>query len=137
MYRVHALITSNIALTYKVKMDYLNASKAFFQVAKMYQTLGLMEKSEKNIKEIQEMYPKIDIQNRELLKYEIKRLLKRTSDTLSKNFTYIFISCPNCGFEHQIQASAITVADELCSICGVNFSVFYSEDSNEFYTNIY
>ena len=132
-----AMITSNMASSYKAERDYLNASKAFFQAATMYQALGLRQKSTNNLQETRELFPKIDVKNRELLNHEINRLVKRTSENLRRrDFTFIFTSCPNCRTEHRIQASTNIIANELCSRCLTNFSVFYDNNTKEFYTNI-
>ncbi|MFX1365838.1 MAG: tetratricopeptide repeat protein [Promethearchaeota archaeon] len=132
-----AMITSQMAFSYKDKNEYLNAVKTFFQAASMYQALGLVEQTEINLNETRGLFPKIEIKDQELLNHEIQRLLKQTPENLrGRDFTYIFISCPNCGTEHQIRASLTTVADEFCSKCQVKFSVFYNDETQEFYTNI-
>lgn len=132
-----AIITSNIANYFKKKGDSLSACNHYFQAASMYKGLGFLETSENKLKSLEKLLPDISMKDREKFSHDITRLRKQTSEGLrSRDFTYIFISCPNCGTEHQIRASATTVANELCSNCRSKFSVFYHEETQEFYTNI-
>ena len=132
-----AIYTSNIANCFKKKGDLLNACNYYFQAASMYMGLGFLEASETKLKSLENLLTDILVDDRYRFSHNIARLRKQTSESLrSRDFTYIFISCPNCGTEHQIRASATTVANELCSKCRAKFSVFYNDETQEFYTNI-
>ncbi len=132
-----AKTNSNIANLFDKKGDLLNACYNYFQAASMYRGLGFIETSENELKILENLLPNISMEDRDRFAHKINQLRKQTSETLrSRAFTYIFISCPNCGTEHQIRASLTTVAYELCSQCRAKFSVFYDNETQEFYTNI-
>ncbi len=134
-----AMITSNIAFCFKKKADFLNACTAYLQSANMYKGLGFLETSVNQLKLLENLLPEISVDDREKFLHDITRLRKQTSEILrSRDFTYIFISCPNCHIEHQIRASTTTIADELCSNpkCKVKFLVFYNEETQVFHTII-
>ena len=132
-----AIYTSNIAYCFKKKGDFLNACNYHFQAATMFMGLGFFERANNELKSLESLLPEILENDQEKYLHEIARLRKRTSESLrSREFTYIFVSCPNCNSEHQIRASATTIAIELCSKCRARFSVFYDNDTREFYTNL-
>ena len=132
-----AIYTSNIASCYEKKGDFLNACNYSFQAASMFMGLGFFETANNELKSLESLLPEILENDREKYLHEIARLRKKTSKSLrSREFTYIFVSCPNCNSEHQIRASATIIAIELCSKCRARFSVFYDDDTQEFYTNL-
>ena len=82
-------------------------------------------------------YIQIDEKNREIFVHEIAQLRKRTSESLrTRGFSYIFISCPSCKKEHRVQASPTTIATKICTHCRGKFSIYYDDNTEEFYTNI-
>jgi len=132
-----AIYTSNIASCYEKMEAHEKACEACYQSASMYRGLGFIEESEEQLKDLENILPKIDEGIQEKFLHEINRLRKQTSESLrSRDFTFIFISCPSCHNNHQIRASQTTVAIELCSKCQAKFSVYYDDSAQEFYTNI-
>jgi len=103
----------------------------------MYRGLGFIEKSEDILNIIENLLPKIEEKNQEILIYEVAQLRKRTSESLrTRDFIYIFVSCPSCNKEHRIQASQTTIATIICKSCRTKFSIYYDDNKQEFYTNI-
>ena len=132
-----AMLSSNIAYCFEKKGDFLNACNFYFQAARMYSGLGFIEISDNKLKSLEKLLPKILKDDQEKFLHDIVQLHKATSESLrSREFIYMFVSCPNCGTKHQIRVNATTVAMELCSKCRTKFSVFYNDETQEFYTNI-
>jgi tetratricopeptide (TPR) repeat protein len=135
--QLSAITAQNMAYCYNKKSDFLNACNYYFQAASMYGGLGFLEVSKKNLKYLENLLPNISIEDRERFSHDMARFRQRSSESLrSRDFTYIFVSCPNCHKDHQIRASTTTIADELCSNCRAKFSVFYNDETQEYYTTI-
>jgi len=132
-----AMITKNIASCYEKMGEFLKACETYFQSASMYRGLGFFEKSENILGLLLNLLPKVNEQEQDIFIYEIDQLRKRTSESLrSRDFIYIFVSCPNCSKDLRVQASQTTVATKICTRCTTKFSIYFDNNIQEFYTNI-
>ena len=132
-----ALTAENIGHCFKEIGNNSDACEYYLQSAMMYRALNFIMDSEENLKKLEILLPKISIDARKKFLHNIEQLRKTTSESLrSRDFSYLFVLCPICLTQNQIQAGETTVSVELCSNCLTKFSVFYNEETREFYTNI-
>ncbi|MHA2037799.1 MAG: tetratricopeptide repeat protein [Candidatus Hodarchaeales archaeon] len=132
-----AAFTFSIAETYRKMKRFIKACDYYFYSASMSRGLGRINESNSKLSYIVSILPKIDEITRYKYLHEIDRIRKLSSDIIrSREFAYMFIACPNCHDEHQIQVIKTTIAIEICKICGTKFSVYFSDTTQEFYTNI-
>jgi hypothetical protein len=126
----------SVASCYMKMRKFKEAAEYLYQSASMYRGLGFIEKSEEILNLLKFLLSKHDIGLQNQFLQEIDKLRKQTSKSLrSREFIYIYISCPNCHTEHQIRASLATIVIKKCFKCQTKFSIFYDDDAQEFYTN--
>jgi tetratricopeptide (TPR) repeat protein len=129
--------TSNIGNLYKKMKKFDKACSYYYQSASMYRGLGRINESNEMLRKIENIIVNLDNLTKNHLLHEISRLRNQTSEMIrSRDFIYIYISCPNCNRENQIRASQTTIAIEICKNCGTKYSVYYDDMIQEFYTNI-
>ena len=135
--RLGAAITYHIAECFQAQSNYLKACETYFQSASMYRGLALFEVSGNALKVLETNLPNLEERKRISMQFEIDQLRKRTAQSLrTRDFHYMFISCPHCKKENRIQTSDTTISILICSNCQAKFSVYFDIDSQEFYTNL-